>query len=91
MTWLILILVLAMVIGPVMYLVPSARDKRLAELRSQARIAGLGVKLSTLPKLDPSADERVSAGGVIKEAANSCVAYQLPIQGQLPTVTQFTL
>ncbi len=81
MTWLILLLALVVVIGPVLYLVPSEKDKRLSKLRELARTQGLSVKLSQVAKLDPQADERVSAGGVIKRPSTSCVAYQLPLQG----------
>ena len=77
--WLIIILVLVVVIGPVLYLVPNARDKRLTDLRMQARRAGLSVRITHLPKLDPEAHERVSAGGQTKAARISCSAYEKAI------------
>ena len=58
MQWLVIILILALVIGPVAYLLPSKKDKRLAALRLRARQLGLHITLSRLPKLDPSAEER---------------------------------
>ena len=45
MTWLLIILVLVVAFGPVLWLVPSKRDKRLAALRSRARSAGLIVEM----------------------------------------------
>lgn len=78
-TWLILILVAALVIGPITYLLPSAKDKRLAALRLHARQLGLTVKLSALPKLDPTPQERVNAAGEKLNPEQSCVAYQLPM------------
>ncbi|MEM7080471.1 MAG: hypothetical protein AAF513_17775 [Pseudomonadota bacterium] len=78
MTWLILFLVAALVIGPIAYLLPSAKDKRLGALRLHARQLGLSVKLVSLPKLDPQPQERVNASGRPLEPKRSCVAYQLP-------------
>lgn len=72
-------MVLALVIGPVMYIMPSAREKRIAELRRRAMAAGLKVKLSRLPKLDPQAEERVSAAGQVRTVTMECAAYQRTI------------
>ena len=79
MTWLIIFIVLAVIIGPVLYLLPNAKDKRLTALRMKARGMGFTIQLSTLPKLDPSADERVSAGGKQLDPRLDCAAYQLPM------------
>ena len=79
MTWLIIIIILIVAIGPVLYLIPSAKDKRLEQLRTSARKQGLTVKLHQLPKLDPSADERVSPSGEIRTPTISCVGYSLPV------------
>jgi hypothetical protein len=86
-TWLILILVLAVVIGPVMYLRPTAKDKRLTALRLAARQKGLIIKITRVPKLDASADERVSAGGIAKDATVGCAAYQMAIGCSLDNFT----
>lgn len=79
MNWLIIILVLALAIGPVLYLLPNAKDKRLTALREQARRLGLSVKITSLPKLDPSASERVSAGGKRLDPRVMCASYELPM------------
>lgn len=88
MTWLILILALAVIIGPVMYLRPSAKDKRLTALRLAARQKGLIIKITRVAKLDASADERVSAGGVRKDPHVNCAAYQLAIGQNLDAIAR---
>lgn len=76
-TWLIIVLVVALFVGPIMYVLPSAKDKRLLQLRMKARQAGLGVRLTHIDRLDPEAHERVSASGVTKRPTIECAAYQL--------------
>ena len=75
MTWLIIVLILLAAFGPVLWLVPSKKDRHLSALRDQARREGLVVELRRLPKLQPSAQERVSAGGRIKEPVQESAAY----------------
>lgn len=51
--WLPLIIILfavALVVGPVMWMKPSGRDRRLASLRSRAARAGLTVQMRPLPE-----------------------------------------
>jgi hypothetical protein len=48
--WLLLVLVIALVAGPVAWLRPSAADKRHAALRMAARRAGLEVRVTALPQ-----------------------------------------
>ncbi|SDK23273.1 hypothetical protein [Microbulbifer yueqingensis] len=47
---LIILLAVALVIGPVMWLKPSGRDRRLASLRQRAAAAGMIVQMSALPE-----------------------------------------
>ncbi|MDH3663079.1 MAG: hypothetical protein OEU92_24160 [Alphaproteobacteria bacterium] len=75
MTWIIITLILLAAFGPVLWLVPSKRDRQLSAVRDQARREGLVVELRKVPKLNPSADERVSAGGRVKEPVVDCTAY----------------
>ena len=63
-----------------MYVLPSAKDKRIAALRLAARTAGLDVKLSSIDMLDPEAHERVSSSGVQKSPKIACAAYRLAHQ-----------
>ena len=82
-TWLIVVLVLIVAVGPVLYLLPNAKDKRLTGLREQARQLGLTVKITSLPKLDPPAHEQVTAGGKALQPRNACTAYKAPVRGNL--------
>lgn len=91
MNWLIILLVLVVAIGPVFYLLPTKRDKRLTALRAYARRLGLGVKITRIPKLDASADERVTAGGIKKSAMLSCVAYEVPLGDKVEHVGELLL
>jgi len=83
MTWLIIILVVAVIIGPIMYLIPTAKDKRLSELRRLARLQGMNIELTHVPKLDPASHEQVTAGGKQLTPQIPCAAYRLPI-GEAP-------
>jgi len=91
MTWLIVLLVLVIAVGPVMYLVPTAADKRLGGLREAARRLGLTVQLTSVPKLDPASHERVSAGGKSREPRLHCVAYRLALGDSLSAVRPLQL
>ena len=75
MTWLIIGVILLAAFGPVLWLLPSPRDRHLSALREQARKEGLVVELRRLPKLDPAPEERVSAGGKVREPVVECMAY----------------
>lgn len=75
MTWIIIGLILLAAFGPVLWLVPSKRDRHLTALRDQARREGLVVELRRVPKLNPSPAERVSAGGRVKQPVVECTAY----------------
>ena len=69
-----------------MYLMPNDRDKRLTALRALARAQGLSIQITSVAKLDPSAAERVSAGGRTLEPKTQCAGYKLPI-GQKLVIT----
>ena len=77
MGWVLAVFIVAMVVGPIMYLRPTNKEKRISDLRLAARQAGLNVKLAKLPVLDPELSERVSAGGQVRQPERPCVAYQL--------------
>ena len=83
-TWVVVALAIALALGPILWLLPSKRDKRLAELRAAARRAGLVVELVAVPKLDADATHRVSPGGVARDAKVDCAAYRLPLPRPLP-------
>ena len=79
MEWFIILLALGVVIGPILYLMPSDRDRYLTSLRALARKLGYTVQLDKVLKLDPTDDERVTAGGGVRHPALSCARYQLPL------------
>ncbi len=81
MVWLIVALGLLVAFGPIVWLMPSRRDRQLAKLREAARRAGLVVELVRVPVLDATPEERVSAGGVARDAQRACTAYRLPVHG----------
>lgn len=81
MVWLIVALGLLVAFGPIVWIMPSRRDRQLARLREAARRAGLVVELVRLPALDATPEERVSAGGVARDARRACTAYRLPVHG----------
>ena len=79
--WVIVALGLLVAFGPIFWLMPSRRDRQLARLRETARRAGLVVELVRVPALDAKPEERVSAGGVARDAQRPCAAYRLPVHG----------
>ena len=83
MAWLFVLLGLALVLGPLLYLMPTRRDKEQAMLRSSARAVGLVVELATLHKVDSEAHERVSASAQPRQPRIQCVRYGLPMGSPL--------
>ena len=80
MAWLIIVAVLLLAIGPILMAMPSAKDKRLAALRAQARQRGLSVQMTQLPHPTPTAAQQVSAAGVRRTPLLTCAAYRLPLR-----------
>jgi hypothetical protein len=74
--WLIIVAVLALAVGPIFYLLPSAQDRFLAGLRQHARQLGFSMQLQRLAKLNPTAAERVSASGQQRAPVVECMCYQ---------------
>jgi len=91
MTWLIIIVVLIVAFGPVMWLVPSKRDRRLAAMRQQARQEGLLVEMRRLPKVDAAPEDRVTAGGRVREAVQELAVYQQPLKRRLRHLPRWRL
>ena len=91
MTWLLIIVVLAAAFAPVAYMMPSKRDRALADLRMIARREGLEVDVTHLPKLAAEAHERVSASGIAKDARLDCVSYGLRVPKNRAVPTRYRL
>ena len=81
--WLVILAVLAVAFGPVFFLLPSKRERRLAALRTQARRLGLSVELQPVPKLGADLGERVTAGGRIRKPMHPSVRYAAPLALEL--------
>ncbi len=83
MVWIIIIVVLLVAFGPVLYLLPTKKDRRLAALRQQARLVGFVVELKPVRKLNPDARDRVTAGGEVRVPQHDSVAYGLGLRSRL--------
>ena len=81
--WIVILLALGLVIGPVLYLAPTRKDRRLAALRLEARRCGLVVELSSVRNLDAPAEELVSAGGERRAPVHDSVSYAMPLRARL--------
>ena len=89
MEWFVIFLALGVAIGPMLYLMPTDRDRHIAGLRALAKI-GYTVQLDKVLKLDADDRERVTAGGGVRHPAVTCARYQLPLGvtlNQLPPLT----
>lgn len=88
--WIIIGLILFAAFGPILWLVPSKRDRMLAKLRELARRTGLVVEVTVVPKLGASADERVSAGGKPRDPTLTVAAYRLPMRERTELAPSFS-
>jgi hypothetical protein len=77
---LIIIIILVVAFGPIAYFVPSRRDRQLTSLRARARQEGLTVDIRPLQRMDPTADERVSAAGRARETTRLTPRYALTLR-----------
>ena len=91
MVWIVIAVVLIAAVGPIFWLLPSKANRRLAELRTAARQTGLVVEIATVPKLDATPEERVSAGGVARDATVDCAVYRLPLTRRLTHAPRWML
>lgn len=86
MTWLLIGLLFLAAFGPILWLLPSERDKRLSKLRMEARRRGITVELTRLPDPRPRPQDRVSSGGVVKNPIIKCAAYRMHVTRPLDGV-----
>ena len=84
MEWVVIIGVLLVAIGPMLYVIPSKRDKQLVALRTRVRTSGLTVDVSHIPNLNATGRDKVSAGGKKREARIKCTTYTLVLPKQIP-------
>ena len=69
--------------GPILWLMPSPRERRLSSLRQQAYRHGMRVELRRLPGHDLAPADRVTAGGRALETTREYAAYVMPLNGRL--------
>lgn len=91
MVWLLIALVLVVAFGPLFYLRPSPRDRRLAGLRAKAVSEGLVVEIGHLDKRNASAEERVNAAGRERHPKLSLALYRQPLARRLRLVAPVRL
>ena len=72
MEWFIIFLALGVAIGPMLYLMPTDRDRHIAGLRALAKKMGYTIQLDKVAKLDADDQERVTAGGGVRHPAVAC-------------------
>ena len=78
MTIAIIVGVLLLAIAPLMWVLPSRRERELAALRESARKLGFTLQVTEVDHPAPTAEERVSASGRTRRPMLPCVAYRLP-------------
>jgi hypothetical protein len=78
MTIAIIVGVLLLAIAPLMWVLPSRRERDLAALREAARKLGFTLQVTEVDHPSPTAEEQVSASGRMRRPMLPCVAYRLP-------------
>ncbi len=83
MVWIIIAVIFVVAFGPLLWLRPSPRERRLGRLRQRAYELGLRVELRRLPRPDVTPEERVSAGGRARDITADYAAYISPLTARL--------
>lgn len=83
MTWIIIVGLFLLAFVPLLYAIPSARERRQAKLRKQAMRDGIKVEIMFIPKLSADASEMVNTAGKLMEPKIECAAYQLLLSKRL--------
>jgi hypothetical protein len=82
-TWLIIAAVLVLAFGPIMWLLPSKKDRRLTRLRTQGRLEGLNIDIVRVKRLDADPTERVTSGGEVRQPVYTTASYALSFPRKL--------
>ncbi len=77
MKWLIIVLILIAAFGPMLWMLPSKSDRRLAKMRTRARVHGMQVEMTQLPDVAAPHTARVTAGAQRREPVVACAVYRL--------------
>lgn len=89
MIWILIAAIL--VAGPLLWLLPSRRQRQLAVWRAAARANGLTVELASVELADAPPEDRVSAGGAPRTPRRECAAYRLPLTPPLDAAPRWRL
>lgn len=81
MDWLIIAVLLLVAFGGITYVIPSKFQRRVSQLRLEARRQGIFTSSSTIPDLDADAEDRVTSGGKLRQRGDLCVVYDLQYSG----------
>lgn len=79
MNWVVIVVICLLAFAPLMWLLPSPRERRQARLRTRAEALGMTVGVGFLDDPDPSPEARVNAGGALRVATISCAVYRLAL------------
>jgi len=90
-SWIVIALVLLAAFGPILWLLPSRTDRRLAAMRARARTRGIHVEITHMPDVDADPTARVTAGGKRLEPTISCAAYHLGMHREARAAPQWKL
>lgn len=91
MNWIVIVVLLLAAFGPVLWLVPSRRDRQLAAMRARARQQGLVVAMTSIADPDPAPQARVSAGGKLKEPLIAGASYEMNLPRATPLAPTFSM
>jgi hypothetical protein len=86
-----MVLVLLAAFGPILWMLPSPSDRRLAAMRARARSQGIHVEIAQLPDLEADPAARVTAGGRRLEPKVQCAAYRMPLRREARAAPQWRL
>jgi len=81
--WIIIAVIMIVAFGPLLWLMPTPRERRLATLRQQAYQQGMRVEMRRLPRQNVPAEDRVSPGGRGRDLSRECAAYVHPLPRRL--------
>lgn len=73
--WLIIAVIMIVAFGPILWLMPSPRERRLSSLRQRAYRLGMRVEMRRMPATDVAPEDRVTAGGRPRDTSRDCAVY----------------
>ena len=77
MSWFLIIFLFLLAFVPLVYAIPSSKQRRQARIRKRAAQDGLRVEVRFISKMTSDASEIVNTEGVPREMKVECAAYQL--------------